>query len=145
VIPDPQMADPEELRLLTDPRLQQAIRLFNEADWYACHDGFEELWHETTGPMRPVLQGILQIAVGQLHHSRGNRRGAMVLTGEGLGRLRSAQAQALGLNLEALRASARCWLEALQKEDQAVPDLAAPVLLRVPPEAVPPEAGGARR
>ena len=54
----------EEGQLLTDPRLQQAIALFNEADWYACHDAFEELWHETAGPMRPVLQGILQIAVG---------------------------------------------------------------------------------
>ncbi|MEX1323150.1 MAG: DUF309 domain-containing protein, partial [Synechococcaceae cyanobacterium] len=110
--------DPEEARLLADPRLDEAVRLFNAADWYACHDSFEELWHETAGPMRPVLQGILQIAVGQLHHSRGNRRGAMVLTGEGLGRLLAVEADALGLDLGALRASARSWLVALQREDE---------------------------
>ncbi len=127
-------AESEEVRLLADPRLQQAMALFNAADWYACHDAFEELWHETAGPMRPVLQGILQIAVGQLHHSRGNRRGATVLTGEGLGRLRSAPAEALDLDLEALRSSASGWLEALQSAGE-VPAMAAPVLRRSATEA----------
>ena len=131
--------DPEESRLLADPRLVEAIRLFNSGDWYACHDGFEELWHETAGPMRPVLQGILQIAVGQLHHSRGNRRGAMVLTGEGLGRLRAADDQALELDLEALRASARRWLEALQGAGEEEPDLPPPILLPVGPEWLVPD------
>ena len=126
--------DPEETRLLADPRLQEAIRLFNAAEWYACHDQFEELWHETSGPIRPVLQGILQIAVAQLHQANGNRRGATVLTGEGLGRLRSAGAQALGLDLEALRASARGWLRALQA-NEAIPALPPPVLLPHPPGA----------
>lgn len=104
----------EEVQLLTDPRLQLAITLFNAGDWYACHDGFEELWHETQGSMRPVLQGILQIAVAQLHLERNNRHGAMVLTGEGLGRLRSCEDQALGLDLEALRQLVSHWLQALQ-------------------------------
>ena len=104
----------EEVQLLTDPRLQLAITLFNAGDWYACHDGFEQLWHETQGSMRPLLQGILQIAVAQLHLERSNRHGAMVLTGEGLGRLRSCEDQALGLDLEALRQQASHWLQVLQ-------------------------------
>jgi predicted metal-dependent hydrolase len=120
--------DPEEIQLLEDPRLQEAIRLFNKAEWYACHDQFEELWQETAGPMRCVLQGILQIAVGQLHHANGNHRGATVLTGEGLGRLRAAGAQALGLNLDALRAHACLWLRALQS-DEAPSALVPPVLV----------------
>jgi hypothetical protein len=107
--------DPEEQRLLSDPRLQAAIGQFNAGDWYACHDGFEELWHETAGPMRPVLQGILQIAVGQLHHARGNLHGATVLTGEGLGRLRRGPSRALGLDLESIRESAATWLHAFQQ------------------------------
>lgn len=107
----------EEEALLADPRLAAAIALFNAGEWYACHDGFEELWHETTGPMRPVLQGILQLAVAQLHLERGNRRGAMILFGEGLGRLHSCEASALGLDLDALRACARARLVALQAGD----------------------------
>ena len=51
--------DAEEQSLMVDPRLGEAIRLFNAQQWYACHDGFEELWHETQGPLRKVLQGIL--------------------------------------------------------------------------------------
>ncbi len=117
--PDPsEPSDSEELALSRDPRLQAAVNLFNAGEWYACHDGLEELWHETAGTMRPVLQGILQIAVGQLHLSRGNNRGAVILTGEGLGRLQRCPDQALGLDLQALRAQAAVWLQALQQDDQ---------------------------
>jgi predicted metal-dependent hydrolase len=127
--------DDQECLLLADPRLAEAIRLFNEAQWYACHDHFEELWYETSGPLRPVLQGILQIAVAQLHHANGNIRGATVLMGEGLGRLRPAGSQALGLDLTALRASARLWLETLQAgETPAAAGLAAPVLHPAAPD-----------
>ncbi len=101
---------------MADPRFGEAVRLFNTAEWYACHDGFEELWHEAQGPCRRVLQGILQIAVAHLHLERGNRRGATVLLGEGLGRLQSAGPEQLGLDLELLRQRARARLEALQQE-----------------------------
>ena len=111
--------------------MAEAITRFNAGDWYACHDGFEELWHETAGPLRPVLQGILQIAVGQLHRERGNLRGATILTGEGLGRLRGCPDQALGLDLAQLRASATHWLQALQN-DQPSPCLEAPRLVPAP-------------
>jgi predicted metal-dependent hydrolase len=101
---------------MADPRLAEAVALFNQGEWYACHDGFEALWHETAGPMRPVLQGILQIAVAQLHRERGNRRGATVLMGEGLGRLRQVDAVALGLDIDQLRHVAAAHLQQLQSE-----------------------------
>jgi predicted metal-dependent hydrolase len=106
----------EEALLQADERLWRAVDQFNRADWYACHDGFEELWHETQGPMRPVLQGILQIAVAELHLERGNRRGATVLMGEGLGRLRPCGDDGLGLALAPLRALAAQRLSALQQD-----------------------------
>jgi len=104
----------EEASLLADPRLAEAVGLFNAHEWYACHDGFEELWHETQGPMRPVLQGILQIAVAHLHLERGNLKGATMLLGEGLGRLRSTGPVGLNLDLALLCDQARARLEALQ-------------------------------
>ena len=115
--PWPAPLDPEERVLLADPRLAEAICLFNAADWYACHDGFEALWHETAGPMRPVLQGILQIAVAELHYERGNLRGATILMGEGLGRLASAVDEGLGLDLAGLRHTAGLRLRALQDQE----------------------------
>ena len=101
---------------MVDPRFGEAVRLFNAGEWYACHDGFEELWHETQAPCRRVLQGILQIAGAHLHLEHGNRRGATVLLGEGLGRLQSAGAETFGLDLDGLRESAAARLQALQLE-----------------------------
>lgn len=124
-------SDFEERALSVDPRFHAAIELFNAGEWYACHDGLEELWHETSGAMRPVLQGILQIAVGQLHNSRGNHRGAAILTGEGLGRLQSSPSQALGLDLLSLRTVAKVWLLELQ-QGKDTSNLEPPALQRVP-------------
>jgi uncharacterized protein len=116
---------------MADPRLQTAVALFNAGDWYGCHDGFEELWHETQGPMRPVLQGILQIAVAHLHLERGNLHGATVLMGEGVGRLQGCGEGALGLQIEPLRQVARQRLAALQS-GQAPADLPRPALVPMP-------------
>jgi predicted metal-dependent hydrolase len=106
----------EESLLQADPRLWGAVEQFNGGDWYGCHDGFEALWHETQGPMRPVLQGLLQIAVAELHLERGNRRGATVLMGEGLGRLRRCDDEALGLSLVTVRERAALRFQALQSD-----------------------------
>ena len=106
----------EEQGLLADTRLGEAIFLFNSGDWYACHDGFEALWHETAGPMRPVLQGILQIAVAELHLERGNCRGATILMGEGLGRLKACTPNALEIDLVTLINSSMQRLLALQQQ-----------------------------
>ena len=107
----------EEQELLADTRLGEAIFLFNSGDWYACHDGLEALWHETAGPMRPVLQGILQIAVAELHLERGNCRGATILMGEGLGRLKTCHPNALGIDLAILINLSMQRLLGLQKQD----------------------------
>jgi uncharacterized protein len=121
----------EESVLMADPRFQAAVALFNAGDWYACHDGLEELWHETQGPVRPVLQGILQIAVAHLHLERGNLHGATVLMGEGLGRLQGSGDGALGLQMEPLRRAALNRLAALQSGVLAA-DLPLPCLVPMP-------------
>lgn len=125
-----QHLDPEETSLMRDPRFGEAVRLFNAGEWYACHDGFEELWHETQGPCRRTLQGILQIAVAHHHLDRGNQRGAMVLLGEGLGRLQGAGAVQFNLALDPLRQAARDRLLALH-ENRSLESLPIPTLATV--------------
>jgi predicted metal-dependent hydrolase len=90
-----------------DPRLLDAVERFNHGEWYACHDLLEDLWHQCQGPDRQALQGLLQIAVAHLHLERDNLRGATVLLGEGLGRLKPYGNEALGLQLEPLLAAKR--------------------------------------
>ncbi|MGB1415957.1 MAG: DUF309 domain-containing protein [Synechococcus sp.] len=99
-----------------DPRFDQAIDLFNRCEWYAAHDVFEEIWHETADPERRSLQGILQVAVAQLHLQRGNTRGATILFGEALGRLKRPGAPDLGLDLEGLCSCVSERLQRLQQE-----------------------------
>ena len=125
----------EEQELLADTRLGEAIFLFNSCDWYACHDGFEALWHETAGPMRPVLQGILQIAVAELHLERGNCRGATILMGEGIGRLRACPPNALEIDLVALINSSMQRLLALQQQ-RSIEGLGMPRLVESRPITV---------
>ena len=103
-----------EAELLGDPRLTASFRQFNSGEWYACHDGLEELWHETQGPLRQVLQGFLQVAVAELHLERENQRGAILLMGEGLGRLAGCGSSAIGVDLEPLRAAVLSRLQRLQ-------------------------------
>jgi predicted metal-dependent hydrolase len=103
------------LDLESDPRFIAAVALFNASAWYPCHDGFEELWQESLGPDRVVLQALLQIAVAQFHLERGNVHGATVLMGEGLGRLTPFPERTLGLDLGALRVLVSARLHCLQR------------------------------
>ncbi len=113
-----------------DPRFEAGLDLFNTADWYRCHDLFEELWHETMGPDRPAIQGLLQIAVAHLHLELGNRNGAMLLIGEGLGRLAPYGDQALGLDLRPLKSVLDERLKALQRGEDGSAD-ALPLLVKM--------------
>ena len=121
---DPIAGEPD---LAGDPRLLDAVEQFNHGEWYACHDGFEALWHETLEPERTELQGILQIAVAHLHRERGNLRGATVLLGEGLGRLSTCGDGSLGFDLALLRNNSALFLDALQQQ-RSLDDLPAPSL-----------------
>ena len=101
--------------LIKDPRFQRAVDLFNGAQWYSAHDLFEELWHETNGLERRTLQGVLQIAVAELHLERGNKFGATVLYGEGLGRLRCVGTPDLGLDIDCFCSCLEQRFEKLQR------------------------------
>tara|TARA_B100001121_G_C18640045_1_gene598705 strand:- start:196 stop:555 length:360 start_codon:yes stop_codon:yes gene_type:complete len=99
---------------LDDPRFPQALDLFNSGAWYEAHDAFEEIWHEQIDPERKLIQAIVQIAVAHVHLERGNTRGATILLGEGIGRLKPSLPTALGLDLMTLHKVVADRLSALQ-------------------------------
>ena len=79
--------------------LQEAINLFNSQKWYEAHDAFEDIWNDLVGDERQIVQGILQVSVSQFHLSKGNINGAMILLGEGLGRIKNRFSIDLGIDL----------------------------------------------
>ncbi|XVE95749.1 hypothetical protein REPUB_Repub02eG0126400 [Reevesia pubescens] len=66
----------------------EAVALFNQRDYYKCHDLLEALWNKAEEPTRTLIHGILQCAVGFHHLFNQNHRGAMMELGEGLCKLR---------------------------------------------------------
>ncbi len=106
--------------LIQDQRFHKAVHHFNNKEWYLAHDFLEELWHESMGPERTSLQGLLQIAVAQLHLDRGNKNGAMILYGEGLGRLRRIGIPYLGIDMNRLCNCVEHRLRLLQSQKELV-------------------------
>ena len=93
--------------------LQDAIDLFNNQKWYEAHDAFEDIWNDLVGDERQIVQGILQVSVSQFHLNKGNLNGAMILLGEGLGRIRNKVSEDLEIDLILLCTSLESLLNKL--------------------------------
>ena len=106
--------DRQDESFINDSRFEIGMKLFNSCQWYKSHDVFEEIWHETGGPERQLLQGILQVAVAQVHLENNNVNGATILYGEALGRLKKFQITNLGLDIVGLCECLTKRLELLQ-------------------------------
>ncbi len=59
-----------------DSRLLEGVRLFNEQEFFACHDVLEDVWGETLGDDRAFYQGLIHAAVALFHFEGGNLGGA---------------------------------------------------------------------
>ena len=77
---------PPFLPVASDPpaKFGQAIREFNRAQYWQCHETLEELWLPEGYPLRLFYHGLIKAAVGLLHLERHNRHG-------GTAKLRGAQ------------------------------------------------------
>ena len=93
--------------------LHEAIELFNNQKWYEAHDAFEDIWNDLVGDERQIIQGILQVSVSQFHLNKGNLNGAMILLGEGLGRIRNRVSEDLEIDLILLCSSLESLLSKL--------------------------------
>ncbi len=65
-------------------KLGQALREFNQAQYWRCHETLEELWLPEGYPLRLFYHGLIKAAVGLLHLEQHNRHG-------GSAKLRDAQ------------------------------------------------------
>lgn len=93
----------------------QGVEQFNQGQFYACHDTLEALWMEATEPEKSFYQGILQIAVALYHLGNSNWRGAVILLGEGINRLRRYPSTYAGIDVDELLTSSTVLLTALQQ------------------------------
>jgi len=70
-----------------DRSLEHGIRLFNDGEYFICHEVLEEAWTPERGPRRLFLQSLIHIAVGLYHDGRKNPVGARRQLHKGLRKL----------------------------------------------------------
>lgn len=79
-----------------------AAALFNAELFFEVHEILEPPWGRAEGPLKPFLQGLIQVAVGLHHRSTGNLRGAVSLLADGNAKLRPFLPEAWGVELGTL-------------------------------------------
>ncbi|XHX78723.1 MAG: DUF309 domain-containing protein [Stenomitos frigidus ULC029] len=106
----------------------RGVEQFNQQEFYACHDTLEALWIEATEPDKKFYQGILQVAVAFYHLGNQNWRGAVILLGEGINRLRGYQPTYGAIDVEQFLTQSLYILTTLQ---HAGPDRVVAVMQRL--------------
>ena len=107
-----------------------AVRLFNEREFFACHDVLEELWGATLGEDRDFFRGMLHVAVSLFHLSEGNPAGARKMHVSSLKYLAGYGDQFYGIDLHQLRTDLHIHFEPLRRG--IPPGMAAPDIETLP-------------
>ena len=61
--------------VLKDELLRKGIRLFNNCEFFQCHEVLEEAWMPERGPRRLFLEALIHRAVGLYHSPRPKIKG----------------------------------------------------------------------
>ncbi len=93
------------------------VELFNERNFYDCHEVLEELWLDYEGPARKYYQGLIHLASAYLLLMRGNMRGCRARFASTLGYFSEYPTTYMGLDLEPLRVNVALWLDRLDGSD----------------------------
>lgn len=108
------------------------IELFNERDFYDCHEVLEELWLDYEGPARKYYQGLIHLASAYLLLLRGKMPGCRARFLSTLKYFADYPDTYMGLHLAPLRENVTLWLERLDAcpagEQVAYRDADVPVL-----------------
>lgn len=99
-----------------DDRYKKFFQLFNERDFYECHEVLEDLWMETTEEERPYYQGLIQTATAFYKIECGNMGGARKLFESGLNYLKPFPASYMSFDLATYRATCAEWLERVRRK-----------------------------
>ncbi|MDA0832840.1 MAG: DUF309 domain-containing protein [Planctomycetota bacterium] len=90
----------------------EGIRLFNEEEFFECHDVLEELWADNQGEEKKFLQGMIQASVALFHFGNENYGGARKLYDSSTKYLTPYAPVCMGIDLEKfLNDMATCFYE----------------------------------
>lgn len=99
--------------------IEEAACLFNEGLFFEVHEILEAVWLKQGEQTRPLLQGLIQIAVAFHHLENRNLIGALSLLKEGLVKVKDYRPAIFGLDLDQfLRQAEACYrsIDSLRSE-----------------------------
>src|SRR5215472_2812787 len=95
-------------------RMERGINLFNNREFFECHEVLEEEWTPETGERRLFLQSLIHMAVGLYHAERGNPTGAIRQLRKGLRKLAGYLPAHEGIDTLRLHKDATAALECIE-------------------------------
>ncbi len=113
------------------------LRLFNDEEFFDCHDVLEELWSEVIGEDKKFYQGLIQASVALFHFGNENYGGARKLYGAAREKLEKYESPYMGIDLEKFLTDFKfCFQELLdcgdrypteiELRDERIPTIALP-------------------
>ena len=105
----------------SDPRIAEGIRLFNEQEFFACHDVFEDLWTELVGPEKPFFQGLIHAAVCLFHFEGSNLTGARKMYSSFVIYVQDFAPTFCGIDVERLMTEMQCCFAELLAVESGYP------------------------
>ena len=93
---------------------QRGLELFNRGEFFDAHEVLEDVWRAAPAAEKRFLQGLIQVAVGLHHYSRGNLAGARSLLARANRNLSAYSPRHGGIELAKLRAQVEEWVGALE-------------------------------
>lgn len=114
----------------------EGLRLFNEEEFFECHDVLEELWADEASERKRFYQGLIQAAIALFHFGNENLGGARKLYVTSCEYLADYGPAYMGIDLARFRTDMKsCFQELLDAgetyprdvvlKDELVPKLAA--------------------
>jgi uncharacterized protein len=100
------------------PDFYRGVNLFNEQEFFECHEVLEDVWNEQPEPERQLTQGIIQIAVALYHAGRNNFVGAERLLNRGIPRVELSLPLDVNVDVADLLANALAALDAVSQQKQ---------------------------
>ena len=99
-----------------DARLREGIRLFNEGQFFECHEIWEGFYHETDEANKPFVEGLIQLAAAfRMCCDFQEVRGPVRMMHQALIRFENYQPAFLQIRLKELCEAVERWAEAAEK------------------------------
>ena len=101
-----------------DARLREGIRLFNDGQFFECHDILETFYQEADDAHKPFLEGLIQLAAAfRIFCDFGEIKGPVRMIYQALIRFENYQPAFLQIRVKDLCQAVEAWAKAAERPD----------------------------